>query len=115
MTLAPAPLVRACLLKRSLRRILIRGRLGPRTFPASVPGPIGFEGLRLVKITPLEPTAAQKATVGQEAAKNALNGCPRSPTARCGIRLVADHELLGPVGSLETATSPLLVTARQRS
>ena len=63
---------------------------------------------------PREPTAAQSSTLGHETPKKALNGWPWLPPGGKGIRLVADQEPGGPVGFVETATSPLLSTAAQR-
>ena len=65
-----------------------------------------------MKITPREPTAAQKSTPGHETPKKALNGRPWLPPGRKGIRLVADQDPDGPVGSRETATCPRPAMAR---
>ena len=69
----PLPLVCDWRTKWSLRKIFMRGRLGP---PRLVPSRIlsTSKGFPLVKIVPREPTAAQKSTFGHETPKRALNG-----------------------------------------
>lgn len=90
----------------------MRGRSRPPRFVS----PLGSasNGLALVKTMPREPTAAQKSTVGQEIPNRALNGRPWLPLGRKGIRLVAAQDPAGPVGFVETATSPLFTAAAQR-
>src|SRR3954447_16075697 len=86
VTLLPDPLVRDCLTKLSLRRILNRGRFGARDPLVGAGIFSALKGSSLLKISPREPTALQNVVLGQEMPKSAFKGGPWDSVEGKGTR-----------------------------